>query len=118
MGGDSEAGDNKKHTVTLDAYWIDQTEMTNGKYALCVKAGTCKPPVSDTTSYANNYYSSPEFADYPVVYVNWNQAKDYCEWAGGRLPTEAEWEKATRGTDGRTYSWGETMLDNTFANID
>jgi formylglycine-generating enzyme required for sulfatase activity len=85
-----------QHTVYLDNYWIDQTEVTNIQYNQCVVAGVCEG--GDT---------APEWADFPVTNVNWNQARTYCEWAGGRLPTEAEWEKAARGTDGRTYPWGE-----------
>lgn len=116
MGADNNS-DNGKHTVTLNAFWIDQTEMTNARYAKCVKDGGCQPPVVNSISTHPKYYANPDFAEYPVVYVNWNMAIDYCEWVGGRLPTEAEWEKTARGTDGRTYPWGET-LDNTYANYD
>jgi len=93
-----------QHTVHLDAYRIDRTPVTNAMHARCVEAGECKKPSS-----AN--YDMAEFADHPVVSVTWDEAKVYCDWAGGRLPTEAEWEKAARGTDGRIYPWGNDAPD-------
>jgi formylglycine-generating enzyme required for sulfatase activity len=89
-----------QHTVYLDAYWIDKTEVTNAMYRKCVDENGCTKP-DDTSHYDNN-----SRADHPVVYVDWNQAQAYCNWVGGRLPTEAEWEKAARGTDRRVYPWG------------
>jgi formylglycine-generating enzyme required for sulfatase activity len=101
MGSDSGDVDEKPiHQVYLDAYWIDQTEVTNAKYALCVQSTKCVEP-SEVA-----YYSNPTYIDYPVVNVSWDYANAYCEWAGRRLPTEAEWEKSARGTDQRVYPWG------------
>jgi formylglycine-generating enzyme required for sulfatase activity len=113
MGSEGGNDDEKPiHTVYLDAFWIDQTEVTNAMYAKCVADGKC-----NQLHHSNNNYFSSQYALHPVVYVNWNMARTYCEWAERRLPTESEWEKAARGTNGRTYPWGEG-IDGTFANYD
>ena len=106
MGSDDGQNDEKpEHEVYLDAYWIDQTEVTNAMFAECVAEGVCKEP-SEFSSFSRDfYYGNNAYDEYPVNYVNWFQARSYCEWAGRRLPTEAEWEKAARGEDGRTYPW-------------
>jgi formylglycine-generating enzyme required for sulfatase activity len=97
------------HSVHVDDFWIDQTEVTNTMYAKCVADGICKEPTDKSSNTHPSYYGNPEFDDYPVIHVDWNMAKTYCEWAGRRLPTEAEWEKAALGLDGRTYPWGEDI---------
>jgi len=105
------------HQVTMKAYWIDKVEVTNGMYALCVKSGACRLPLHLRSETHDAYYSDPQYAEYPVVYVTWLQAKTYCEWAGRRLPTEAEWERAARGDDFRVYPWGDQLPDGTRANF-
>jgi serine/threonine protein kinase/formylglycine-generating enzyme required for sulfatase activity len=103
IGGSNE---HPQHTLYLDAFWIDRTEVTNARYEQCVNAGDCQTPSSLGSHTRSSYYGDSQFDDYPVIYVDWNQANAYCRWAGAHLPTEAEWEKAARGTEGRTYPWG------------
>ncbi len=111
------ANETPDHNVTLDAFWMDQLEVTNAMYALCVNSGGCTPPQSFKSQRRASYFDNPEFNDYPVIYVAWSQAKAYCEWAGRRLPTEAEWERAGRGDDFRTFPWGEDKADGLHANF-
>jgi serine/threonine-protein kinase len=113
VGNDNE---HPQHTVYLDAYWIDQTEVTNGMYEKCVAAGGCTE-LSNKSSYTHDsYYGNSTYNDYPVINVDWDQANNYCAWAGRTLPTEAQWEKAARGMDGRTYPWGEQTPDQNLVN--
>jgi formylglycine-generating enzyme required for sulfatase activity len=93
-----------QHDVYLKAYWIDRYEVTNTGYRQCVAAGACSEP-ADLHS-----YDDPRFANHPVVFVTWYNARDYCRRHGKRLPTEPEWEKAARGGDGRSYPWGNELL--------
>lgn len=116
---DPLAKDNEKpqHKVNLDAYWIDRTEVTNLNFKKCLEAGACHPKQYEIS--ATNYvpYSvSPDTPNYPALLYESEPAVEYCRWAGRRLPTEAEWEKAARGTDARLYPWGNAPLDCNLAN--
>ncbi len=104
------------HHVQLDAFWVDQLEVTNGMYGLCVSAGACRPPVKLNSDNRGDYFGNPEFQDYPVVYVSWYDANAYCRWAGRRLPTEAEWERAARGDTLSNYPWGNEPPNELYAN--
>jgi formylglycine-generating enzyme required for sulfatase activity len=113
MGAEHELKkpDSPRHIVYLNAFWMDKVEVTNAMYLKCLQAGMCTAPVSDNIYYANWIYR-----DHPIVYITWDQANQYCQWAGRRLPTEAEWEKAARGTDGRKYPWGDEQPTPRLAN--
>jgi len=89
--------------VTLSDYWIYSSEVTNRQYALCVNAGKCVPPNPEQNPVFGNY----RFVNTPVVGVNYQQSADYCAFVNGRLPTEAEWEKAARGPEGNLFPWGD-----------
>jgi serine/threonine-protein kinase len=139
--GEFEMGNNRgrqtARQVYLDAYWIDKTEVTNEMFQKFVnetgwqtdaeKKGwswayqSFEKDYEETTgaSWRNPHPSFPVFGlqNHPVVHVSWFDAQAYCEWAGRRLPTEAEWEKAARGTDGRTYPWGNQDPDGHLANF-
>lgn len=97
------------HEVTLSEFWIDKTEITNAQYQTCVGEGAC---------IQSEYWNNRDYkgTSLPVTGVDWFDAQNYCIWAGGRLPTEAEWEYAARGNDGRIYPWGNQapicLLDN------
>jgi len=117
MGSDSGDYDQiPVHEIHLNAFWIDQKEVTNKQYAACVSGGGCIPPADTSSSSHISYYGDAQFDEFPVINVDWNQAHAYCSWAGRELPTEAQWEKAARGTDGRKYPWGNDSPDSSFLN--
>jgi formylglycine-generating enzyme required for sulfatase activity len=94
------------HEVALSSFYIDRTEVTVGAYRRCVELGRCvAPPFAS----GGQRFDRP---DYPVTLVTWNEANDFCRFTGGRLPTEAEWERAARGTAGRRFPWGNTYNKN------
>jgi len=110
-GGVGEPNEQPQHVVNLSSYWIDQTEVTNLMYKKCVEEEGCTKPSLDY------YYLNEDFEDSPVTSIDWNQAKTYCEWSGRNLPTEAQWEKAARGTDGQIYPWGDNLPNSSLANF-
>jgi eukaryotic-like serine/threonine-protein kinase len=135
---DASALDNElpQHTVYLDAFWIDSTEITNAMFAKFVaatkygtdaeKKGNASIWEAMNSSLVNGANWQHPFGpssdltgmqNYPVVQVSWNDARAYCEWAGGQLPSEAEWEKAARGTDGRIFPWGNQPPTGVLANF-
>ena len=105
------------HQVFLDAFYMDKHEVTNALYNDCVNEGICQQPIKTSSHTHSDYFENPEYGDYPVIYVDWNMANTFCEWRDARLPTEAEWEKAARGTDGRTFPWGEGKPGCDYANL-
>ena len=114
MGNDRGSGDERpRHTVWLDAFEIDEHEVAVAQYGECVDAGVCSEPYGGSDAYKlafeGNFanWGKPGRDNQPVNAASWHQANQFCLWADKRLPTEAEWEKAARGTDGRTYPWGE-----------
>lgn len=93
--------------IFVSAFAIDRYEVTVAQYRACVDANRCTPPVETYERlFPDQNWGGPGRDHHPVNSVTWDQAHAYCEWAGKRLPTEAEFEKAARGTDGRTYPWG------------
>ena len=106
--------ENPEHKVILSDYWIYSTEVTNQQYALCVEMGQCtEPDINDNLAYMDSIHAND-----PVVGVTFEQATAYCEFVNGRLPTEAEWEKAARGPQGNIYPWGDETPSCNLLNFD
>ncbi len=135
MGNDSsdQPGEKPAHTVYLDAFWIDQTEVTNQLFSSFVEATGYQSQSGgeylwdgEKWIFGNADWQRPrgpgtdisKKGDHPVIHVSWDDAVSYCKWTGRRLPTEAEWEKAARGTDGRIYPWGNDNPSIELVNFD
>ena len=115
----AQADERPAHSVTVSPFWMDKLEVTNAMYQACVTAGSCEAPREDKSATHETYFSNKDFADYPVIFVSWQDASNYCKWAGRRLPTEAEWELAARGiTEPRRFPWGDLNPSDTLANFD
>jgi formylglycine-generating enzyme required for sulfatase activity len=115
MGSNLYAGsEGPPHSIYLDAYWIDQTEVTNAQYAKFltevgnqIEEGALWFNEGKIYETDDGWVVEEGYEDYAVVFVTWYGARAYCDWTGKRLPTEAEWEKAARGTDERIFPWGD-----------
>ncbi len=138
MGSPEGVGQNDEqpqYTVNLHAYWIDRTEVTNAMFTVFVINSNYQTDAEKTGKswvVTGSHWEAVSGADWwhplgpssnlsgledhPVVHVSWNDAQSYCEWAGRSLPTEAEWEKAARGTEGWMYPWGDQSPNSDLAN--
>lgn len=116
MGSSRAMDECPAREVTLDDFYIDAKEVSNALWNDCVSSGGCTDtPQSCDPNRIGPSHDPPE--SLPVVCVTFPQANEYCEWAGGRLPTEAEWEKAARGTEGAIWAWGAITPDCQAANF-
>jgi formylglycine-generating enzyme required for sulfatase activity len=117
---DADPDEHPQHAVTLSSYCIDRTEVTVAAYAACAATGACRPAPEavnwsaytpeDALRYGR-WCNRSDRPDHPINCIDWELAAAYCAWRGGRLPTEAEWEYAARGSDDRVYPWGNEAPD-------
>ncbi len=107
-----QADETPEHPVLLDTFYIDKYEVSNDEYRNCINQGGCTQANTGDSFTYSGYRDSPIYNEYPVVSVNWDQANNYCRWAGKRLPTEAEWEYAASGSENLTWPWGNTFEVN------
>lgn len=111
MGAANGAIDERPvHEVTLSGFFMDLYEVTNEQYEFCVNDGVCTKPHETKSLRHTNYFGNPLYNHYPVIAVDRDQAVTFCEWVGGRLPTEAEWEYAAKGPEGNAYPWGPSFI--------
>jgi formylglycine-generating enzyme required for sulfatase activity/serine/threonine protein kinase len=118
--GTGDADEHPWHVVALSAFCIDRTEVTVAAYAACVAAAACgAPPLTvnwpsysvDDAARLSRWCNRSDRPEHPINCIDWDMASAYCTWRGRRLPTEAEWEYAARGGDGRSYPWGDAAPD-------
>lgn len=118
---DNHGADDERplHQVRISTFSIDRYEVTNARYLRCVNAGVCQSPLLTSSAKRAAYFAQPEFADYPVIFVDWDRANAFCRFDGGRLPTEAEWELAAKGPapSQRIFPWGDAPPDCSKANM-
>ncbi|HEY5957511.1 MAG TPA: SUMF1/EgtB/PvdO family nonheme iron enzyme [Polyangiaceae bacterium] len=117
--GEGAADEHPQHEVSVSAFALDRYEVTNQRYAACVAAGACGLPKFLGSAKRRAYFDNPQYGEYPVIFVSWADANQFCRWDGGRLPTEAEWELAARGVapDDRQFPWGNEAPDCARANM-
>jgi serine/threonine protein kinase/formylglycine-generating enzyme required for sulfatase activity len=110
---------NPTRTETTGEYWIDQTEVTVAMYKKCVEEGVCsiESVANDDVLQSDDYYDAERYQNYPAINITWQEADQYCIWAGGRLPTEIEWEKAGRGINGKRFPWGDYPSYSAFKEV-
>jgi formylglycine-generating enzyme required for sulfatase activity len=107
-----QADEQPEHPVFVDAFYLDQFEVSNAQYRRCTAGGGCTPSnAADSFTY-QGYRDNPAYDTYPVIAVSWDQARAYCQWVGKRLPTEAEWEYAASGPQNLTWPWGNNFASN------